>query len=88
MQRRNPLFHLTAIDPDKEPTVARTNGIRIYNAAMIEADGRRVLVQSTDEAEIALGSTRAARCAITVASSKATASCRWTTSSSTRISKA
>src|SRR5690242_1143650 len=61
MQRRNPLFHLIAIDPDKEPTVARTNGIRIYNAAMIEADGRRVLVQSTDEAEIALGIQRVLR---------------------------
>jgi hypothetical protein len=61
MQRRNPLFRLTAVDPDKEPTVARTNGIRIYNAAMIEADGRRVLVQSTDEAEIALGIQRVLR---------------------------
>ena len=37
------------------------NGIRIYNAAMIEADGRRVLVQSTDEAEIALGIQRVLR---------------------------
>jgi hypothetical protein len=61
MQRRNPLFHLTAVDPDKEPTVARTNGIRIYNAAAIEADGRRVLVQSTDEVEIALGIQRVLR---------------------------
>ena len=61
MQRRNPLFRLTAVDPDKEPTVARTNGIRIYNAAMIEADGRRVMVQSTDEAEIALGVQRVLR---------------------------
>jgi hypothetical protein len=61
MQRRNPLFHLTAVDPDKEPTVARTNGIRIYNAAVVEADGRRVLVQSTDEAEIALGIQRVLR---------------------------
>src|SRR5215218_1934575 len=55
MQRRNPRFRLTAIDPDKEPTLAHTQGIRIYNAAMIEAEGRRVLAQSTDEAEIALG---------------------------------
>jgi len=61
MERRNPLLRLTAVDPDKEPTVARTNGIRIYNAAMIEADGRRVLVQSTDEAEIALGIQRVLR---------------------------
>ena len=61
MQRRNPLFRLTAVDPDKEPTLARTSGIRIYNAAMIEAEGRRVLVQSTDEAEIALGIQRVLR---------------------------
>jgi hypothetical protein len=61
MHRRNPLFRLAAVDPDKEPTIARTNGIRIYNAAMIEADGRRVLVQSTDDAEIALGVQRVLR---------------------------
>jgi hypothetical protein len=61
MQRRNRLLRLTAVDPDKEPTLARTNGIRIYNAAMIEADGRRVLVQSTDESEIALGVQRVLR---------------------------
>jgi gliding motility-associatede transport system auxiliary component len=61
MQRRNPLFRLTAVDPDKEPTVARTNGIRIYNAAVIEADGRRVMVQSADEVEIALGVQRVLR---------------------------
>src|ERR687886_898023 len=61
MERRNPLFRLRAVDPDKEPTLARTQGIRIYNAAMIEAEGRRVLVQSTDEAEIALGIQRVLR---------------------------
>src|ERR687886_770992 len=61
MQRRNPLFRLSAVDPDKEPMLARTSGIRIYNAAMIEAEGRRVLVQSTDEAEIALGIQRVLR---------------------------
>ena len=52
--RRNPLLRVRAVDPDKEPALARTGGIRIYNAAMIEAEGRRVLVQSADETEIAL----------------------------------
>src|SRR5215207_6801868 len=61
MERRNPLLKLRAVDPDKEPTLARTGGVRIYNAAMIEAEGRRVLVQSTDEAEIALGIQRVLR---------------------------
>ena len=61
MGRRNPLLTVTTVDPDKEPTLARTQGIRIYNAAVIEAEGRRVLVQSTDEAEIAIGIQRALR---------------------------
>src|SRR5919109_1615082 len=61
MERRNPRLKLVAVDPDKEPTLARTAGVRIYNAAMIEAEGRRVLVQSTDEAEIALGIQRVLR---------------------------
>src|SRR5215204_3368565 len=61
LERRNPLLRVRAVDPDKEPMLARTGGIRIYNAAMIEAEGRRVLVQSTDEAEIALGIQRVLR---------------------------
>jgi hypothetical protein len=61
MERRNPLLKVTAIDPDKEPALARTQGIRLYNAAVIEADGRRLLVQSADEAEIAIGIQRALR---------------------------
>ena len=61
LERRNPLLQVRAVDPDKEPTLARTGGIRIYNAAMIEAEGRRVLVQSTDETEIALGIQRVLR---------------------------
>ncbi|WP_395708817.1 GldG family protein [Reyranella sp.] len=61
MERRNPHFKLKVVDPDKEPTLARTSGVKIYNAALIEAEGRRVLVQSTDEAEIALGVQRVLR---------------------------
>jgi hypothetical protein len=61
MERRNPLLKVTAVDPDREPTLARLQGIRIYNAAVIEALGRRVLVQSTDETEIAIGIQRVLR---------------------------
>lgn len=61
MGRRNPLLTVNAVDPDKEPTLARSYGIRIYNAAVIEAEGRRVLVQGTDEAEIAIGVQRVLR---------------------------
>jgi hypothetical protein len=39
----------------------RTAGIKPDNAAVIEAEGRRLLVQSTDEAEIALGIQRVLR---------------------------
>jgi ABC-type uncharacterized transport system involved in gliding motility auxiliary subunit len=61
MGRRNPHFRVRLVDPDKEPTLARTSGVRIYNAAMIEAEGRRVMVQTTDETEIALGIQRVLR---------------------------
>lgn len=67
MGRRNPMLTVTAVDPDREPTLARTQGIRIYNAAVIEAEGRRVLVQSTDEAEIAIGIQRVLRQRVIVA---------------------
>ena len=61
MARRNPLLKVAAVDPDREPTLARLQGIQLYNAAVIETQGRRVLVQSTDEAEIAIGIQRASR---------------------------
>jgi len=61
MGRRNPLLTVATVDPDKEPALARVQGIRMYNAAVIEAEGRRVLVQSTDEAEIAIGIQRVLR---------------------------
>src|SRR2546429_610315 len=35
--RRNQHLHVRAVDPDKQPTVADTYGVRIYNAAMLEA---------------------------------------------------
>jgi hypothetical protein len=67
MARRNPLLKVVAVDPDREPTLARQQGIQIYNAAVIEGRGRRVLVQGTDETEIAIGIQRALRgTAITV----------------------
>ncbi|RAI59982.1 GldG family protein [Roseicella frigidaeris] len=61
MARRNPLLKVTVVDPDREPSLARRQSIQIYNAAVIETDGRRVLVQGTDETEIALGIQRALR---------------------------
>jgi ABC-type uncharacterized transport system involved in gliding motility auxiliary subunit len=61
MGRRNPQLTVTTVDPDKRPELARREGIRLYNAAIIEAGGRRILIQGTDEAEIAIGIQRVLR---------------------------
>jgi hypothetical protein len=61
MGRRNPLLTVLTVDPDKQPELARREGVRLYNAAIIEAAGRRVLIQGTDEAEIAIGIQRVLR---------------------------
>jgi hypothetical protein len=59
--RRNPRLRVRTVDPDKQPTVADTYGVRIYNAAVLETDGRRIQVMSTDENQIALGILRVVR---------------------------
>ncbi|MEA2854864.1 MAG: gliding motility-associatede transport system auxiliary component [Rhodospirillaceae bacterium] len=61
MGRRNPMLTVLTVDPDKQPELARREGVRLYNAAIVEAAGRRVLIQGTDEAEIAIGIQRALR---------------------------
>jgi ABC-type uncharacterized transport system involved in gliding motility auxiliary subunit len=61
MGRRNPMLTVLTVDPDKQPELARREGVRLYNAAIIEAAGRRVLIQGTDEAEIAIGIQRVLR---------------------------
>jgi ABC-type uncharacterized transport system len=61
MGRRNPLLTVVSIDPDKRPELARREGIQLYNAAIVEAGGRRVLIQGTDEAQIAIGIQRVLR---------------------------
>jgi hypothetical protein len=61
MGHRNPLLHVRTIDPDRQPTLAQTAGVKVYNAALLEADGRRILVRGTDENEIAIGIQRVLR---------------------------
>jgi hypothetical protein len=61
MARRNALLELRVVDPDKEPAIARSFGVRIYNAGVLEAEDRKLLVQTTDESEIALGIQRVLR---------------------------
>jgi len=59
--RRNARLRVRTVDPDRQPTVADTYGVRIYNAAVLETEGRRVQVMSTDEDQIALGILRVLR---------------------------
>src|SRR3989441_3111871 len=59
--RQSPFLHVRTIDPDRQPRLAQTYGIRLYNAAIIEVDGRRIQVMGTDENDFALGIQRALR---------------------------
>jgi len=59
--RRHPRLHVRTVDPDKQPKLAETYGIRLYNAAVLEADGRRIQVRGTDDSDIALGILRLLR---------------------------
>ena len=61
MARSNSQLRLRVIDPDTEPAAARAAGLRSANTAVLEADGRRVQVETTDEREIAIGIQRLLR---------------------------
>ena len=61
MAKQNPWLSVEAIDPEKQPSLAATRGVKVNNAALIEAQGRRVLVQGTDESEFAVGIQRVLR---------------------------
>ena len=61
MGHRNALLTVKTVDPDKEPALAQAYGVRLYNAGLLEAEGRRILVNTTDEARIAIGIQRVLR---------------------------
>ncbi len=61
MGRRNSLLTTRAVDPDKEPTIARSYGVKMYNAAVVESGDRQIVVRSTDETEVAIGIQRVLR---------------------------
>ena len=61
MGRRNALLEMRTVDPDRQPSPAQAYGIRAPNVAVLEAEGRKVLVQTTDESEIAIGIQRVLR---------------------------
>ncbi len=65
--REYPRLHVRTVDPDKQPRLAETYGIRLYNAAVLEADGRRIEVMGTDDSDIALGILRLLRRQVTTA---------------------
>jgi hypothetical protein len=46
----HPLFLFRAIDLDKEPGLARDVGVRAYNTAVLQAGGRKVVVENTTDA--------------------------------------
>ena len=61
MARSNPQLRLRVIDPDREPGAARAAGLRSANTAVLEADGRREQIETTDERQIAIGVQRLLR---------------------------
>jgi len=61
MAKRNALLEVRTVDPDREPSVAQQYGIGMANVGILEAEGRKVVVQTTDEGEIAIGIQRVLR---------------------------
>jgi ABC-type uncharacterized transport system involved in gliding motility auxiliary subunit len=61
MAKRNSLLQIRTIDPDRQPAVAQAYGLKMYNAAILEVDDRKLLVQGTDEGQLAIGIQRILR---------------------------
>jgi ABC-2 type transport system permease protein len=47
LARRDPHLRVRTLDLDNEPVAARNYGVRIYNTAVIESEGRRVQVDNS-----------------------------------------
>jgi ABC-type uncharacterized transport system involved in gliding motility auxiliary subunit len=61
MGRTHPRLHVRTVDPDQQPSLASRYGVRVYNAAVLEADGRRIEVVTTEDRDLALGILRLTR---------------------------
>lgn len=61
MAKRNSLLQIRTVDPDRQPAVAQAYGLKMYNAAILEVDDRKLLVQGTDEGQLAIGIQRILR---------------------------
>lgn len=62
--RANPRLRVRTVDPDQHPGLASRYGVRVYNVAVLESGGRRLLVSSTEDRDIALGLLRVTRAAV------------------------
>ena len=59
--RSSPQLRVRTIDPDRSPALASRMGVRLYNAAVLTSEGRRLEVVTTDDREIALAILRITR---------------------------
>ncbi len=61
MGKVTPHLKVRTIDPDQQPAMASQLGVRMYNAALLMAGGRRIEVVTTEDREMALGLLRLLR---------------------------
>ena len=61
MGRASPRLHVRTVDPDQQPGLTSRYGVRVYNVAVLEADGRRIQVVTTEDRELALAILRLTR---------------------------
>lgn len=61
MGRMSPRLHVQTVDPDQNPGLANRLGVRLYNAALLLSEGRRIEIVTTDDRDIALGVLRVTR---------------------------
>jgi len=62
LARSNSHLHLRVVDPDTNPALARRYGVKLYNTAVVETDGRRAMVENTtDLAQMAFALVRVLR---------------------------
>ena len=61
MGRTSPRLHVRTVDPDQQPALTTQYGVRGYNVAVLETDGRRIQVASTEDRDLALGILRLTR---------------------------
>ncbi len=64
MGRANPRLRVRTVDPDQHPGLASRLGVRVYNVAVLESDGRRLQVVSTQDRDIVLGIVRVTRASV------------------------